>query len=240
MRGRPRRPLVTGLIVTVLVLIGAGFALRLHRARAPTRWSGAAATPTRRPSATTQRFGDDAVIVLVRGDLRQARADRRPGASHRAGGLHLAARARRRDPARRRSGPCAQLRANPRPVKVVYGPGTFINESVGQIADAVHAQLQREAPQAQRPRRRLQARARRRATRSRRRPRQLGKQAELAGLHAVRSATPLQLGLQLRADRHPAVNDPNFVSKLVFEATQARGDAEGALRLPVPDATTRR
>ena len=38
-------------------------------------------------------------------------------------------------------GPCAQL-ARSKPVKVVFGPGTFLNEAVGQIQDEFSARVQ--------------------------------------------------------------------------------------------------
>ena len=45
--------------------------------------------------------------------------------------------------------PCAAL-ARTKPVKVVYGPGTFVNSAVGEIQDQLQLRSQQTAAQAQR------------------------------------------------------------------------------------------
>src|SRR3954453_14321891 len=137
MRAAARRPLVTGLIVVALTLVGAAFALRLHPSARTDTLVGRGRHASRATTELHSRFGDDPVIVLVRGDLRRTVltddlerlvglegciSGRVPAGVTPRGGMN---------------GPCARLgRLNPKPVKVVYGPGTFINESAGQIADA--------------------------------------------------------------------------------------------------------
>ena len=227
MRAAARRPLVTGLIVTVLVLISAGFALRLQPSARTDTLVGRSSDAYRATTSLHPRFGDDPVIVLVRGDLRRTvltdDLERVAGAR----GLHLRAACRAGvTPRGGKNGPCAQLaRLNPRPVKVVYGPGTFINESVApdrrrRSTRTKNAKSRRRSEAAQAAR---QARAPRRAT----------PQARAGAVRASRplsssttssSATLLRLGLQLQAQRGiPRINDPNFVSQLVFD--NARGPA---------------
>ncbi|HSD76195.1 MAG TPA: hypothetical protein VLA98_02275, partial [Solirubrobacteraceae bacterium] len=144
-----RRPVAVGAAVGVLAVVAAALALRLQ----PTTATG---TLFERGSATWRatedlhrRFGDDAVYVLVREPvpdlvltsdlgrvlgLEGCLSGNRPAGGLPAGGLHS---------------PCGRL-AESRPVQVVFGPGTFINEAVGQIQDELRAQTQQRSDQARR------------------------------------------------------------------------------------------
>jgi hypothetical protein len=132
MRAAARRPLVTGLIVVALTLIGAAFALRLHPSARTDTLVGKSSASYKATTELHNRFGDDPVIVLVRGDLRRTvltdDLERIIGLEGCISG-HVPAGV---TPRGGKDGPCAKLAAiSPRPVKVVYGPGTFINESAG-------------------------------------------------------------------------------------------------------------
>src|SRR3954453_19444181 len=71
MRAAARRPLVTGLIVVALTLLGAAFALRLHpRARTDTL-VGKSSASYQAPSALRNRVGDGPVRGRGRGRLRR-------------------------------------------------------------------------------------------------------------------------------------------------------------------------
>ena len=121
---------------------------RARRSRSGCTPSAATSTLAGRSSDTYQateryreRFGDHAIVVLVRGPLAAARADREPRPAARARGLPVGQQAAPTRPRRGGArGPCAEL-ARTKPVQVVYGPGTFINSAVGEIQD----QLQRAA-----------------------------------------------------------------------------------------------
>ena len=129
-----RRPLVVAATVVLLALAGAALALRLET-RADTETLVGTSTPGYAATERLhERFGDDAVYVVVREpvanvvltqDLAQV--------------LGLEGCLSGNVPAGRRprggvDGPCARL-ARTKPVKVVFGPGTFLNEAVGQISD---------------------------------------------------------------------------------------------------------
>ena len=135
-------------------------------------------------------------------------------------------------------GPCGQL-ARAGTVKVVLGPGTFINEAANQIDDAARradaAGAEAQARQAAEGRRSRRARSRLLAER-REPPRPTGEQDHdraLPGGARERGAAvrPHSAGR--------AITDPNFVSALVFDSDEARGDSQAALRLPVPLAQRR-
>ena len=112
------------------------------RARRPTRSSGTRSDAYQATERYRERFGDHAIVVLVRGDAAAARADRQPRPAARARGLPVGQQARR--PAAP-GGAGLAVRGSSRatkPVQVVYGPGTFINSAVGEIHDQLAAQLQ--------------------------------------------------------------------------------------------------
>jgi hypothetical protein len=167
-----------------------------------------------------QSFGDDAVIVLVRGPLTKLvltqDIERVLGLEGCLSG-NLPANVTPRGGA---NGPCAQL-AKTKPVQVVYGPGTFINEAVRQISDQFTAQVQQSSQQAKRASDAAYKLARNQG-RSVAEARKLAKQAEqLVNLQFTRTA--LQLGLRYGLTGVPQLNDPSFVSKLVFDATKPTG-----------------
>src|SRR4051794_18596448 len=135
MRAAARRPLAVGLIVAALALVGAAFALRLHPSAGTDTLVGRSSDSYRATSELHARFGDDPVIVLVRGDVRRTVLTDDLG---RVIGLEGCISGRVPagvTPRGGKNGPCARLgRLNPRPIKVVYGPGAVINESAGEVA----------------------------------------------------------------------------------------------------------
>jgi hydrophobe/amphiphile efflux-3 (HAE3) family protein len=215
-----RRPLRVGVAVGLLAVAAAALALRLE----PTTSTG---TLVQRGSTTWQatndlheRFGQDAVYVLVRErvpdlvltsdlgrvlGLEGCLSGNRPPGQVPPGGLR---------------GPCGRL-AETRPVQVVFGPGTFINEAVGQIQDQLRAQTQQRSEQARRA-----ANAARKIAlaqgRSRKEAGKLAKDAEsLVYAQAVRDA--FQMATRYGLSGVPRIDDPQFVSRIVFADTGAPG-----------------
>ncbi len=117
-------------------------------------------------------------------------------------------------------GPCARLAAT-KPVKVVFGPGTFLNEAVGEISDQLQAASTQQKAQSQkagdaayqlalaRGRTKAQARA-------------LGQQAAQL-VTAKFTAQVVGLALRYGLTSAPSLNDPRFVAKLVFDDTRPAG-----------------
>jgi uncharacterized protein len=218
MRAAAGRPLAAGLIVAALALVGAGFALRLHPSAATDTLVGRSSDAYRATTELHARFGDDAVIVLVRGDLRRTvlteDLERVIGLEGCISG-RVPAKVTPRGGA---NGPCARLaRLNPRPVKVVYGPGTFINESAGQIADAFTKTKNEKSVQANQAAAAAYKVARSRGYSVKRSKRFAQEASSLVYNEFVRDA--LRLGLQYKLAGIPRIDDPNFVSTLVFENT---------------------
>jgi hydrophobe/amphiphile efflux-3 (HAE3) family protein len=215
-----RRPLAVGLVVTGLALGGAALALRLEPNAATDTLVGRSSASFQATERYHQRFGDDAVIILVRGELAKLvltqDIERLLGLEGCISG-NLPAGVTPRGGA---NGPCGQL-ARLKPVKVVFGPGTFINEAATQISDEFNREKTQKAQEAQRA-----ADAARRLARSRGMSRQ--QQARLASEAASLVYTEfvrdiVRLGLRYGLSQAPQLNDPAFVSTLVFDATKRAG-----------------
>ena len=114
---------------------------------------------------------------------------------------------------------CAAL-AREKPVRVVYGPGTFINSSVEEITKQLQGQTRARAAQADR----ANEAARRLALAqgaSEAEAKRLGGQAEkLVYAEFARELLALNAKYGLNLQGAPRVNDPNFVYQLVFDPTR--------------------
>jgi hydrophobe/amphiphile efflux-3 (HAE3) family protein len=215
-----RRPLAVGLLVTVLALAGAALALRLSPTTATKTLVGTSSASWQATERDHELFGEDAVYVLVSGavskvvlttDLNQliglegCLGGNVPKGSTPPGGW---------------DGPCGRL-GKAKPSKVVFGPGTFINESVRQISDQFTAQTQAitdEAKKAYNAAYKL-ARAKHYSVA---RAKQVATQAQqVAQYQALTQAA--QIAIKYGLLKAPEVNDPGFVSQLVFQGGKAAG-----------------
>ena len=215
-----RRPALVLALTVVLALAGLACATQLKPdagidTLVGTDGESYAATATYR-----ERFGDDPIIVLVRGSLNKLLLsqdlERVLGLEGCMAG-NLPAGAAPRGGA---NGPCAQL-ARTKPVKVVFGPGTFVNEAVRQLGSGFARRLAENAEQAT-----AAARTARRAARRQ------GLSAAAAQRAADRARAEVEQAFQsevvelavrygLRAI--PRLDDPNFVSTLVFDPAKPAG-----------------
>jgi hypothetical protein len=230
-----RRPLAVGLLVTVLALAGAALALRL----APTTASDTLVGRSSESWKATQRehdlFGEDAVYVLVRGTVSKlvltSDLERLIALEGCLGGNPPA---KAKIPGGR-DGPCGRLAAT-KPAKVVFGPGTFINESVRQIGDQYDTQLKKIQGDAQRQydaayqlaiaKKYSKARARKVAQQVK----------DLALTQSLKDA--IQLALKYGILKAPQVNDPGFVSQLVFAAGKKAGTPKARFAYLFPNASS--
>jgi predicted RND superfamily exporter protein len=120
--------------------------------------------------------------------------------------------------------------ARRKPVQVVYGPGTFINDAAGRILDQLgldQATVKREADRA--ARRAIQAA----------RAQGLGRRAQLGAAQQARTlaTTTLMQRVQLRTGLQsvPALNNPRFVLQLVFEPRLGAEEPKPRFAYAFPD-----
>jgi hydrophobe/amphiphile efflux-3 (HAE3) family protein len=152
----------------------------------------------------TQRFkrlfGDDAVVVLVKGDLRKLVLTKNLDVL-----LNLEACLSGQGPqgGRPLPGVCTEI-SGLGATRVVYGPATFLNQAVVGIQQLLAGQLQ--AVQAQ-------AKAAEKAG---------GKAAGQAVLQQFQGSL-LRLGARYGIDRLPSLQDPLFVSQVVFDIRRPVG-----------------
>src|SRR4051794_14096945 len=220
MAAAARRPLAVGGAVALLALVAAVLALRLE----PTAATG---TLVQRGSDTWQatedlhrRFGDDAVYVLVREPVTSLVLTDDLGRVLGLEGCLSGNRPRGQAPAGGARSPCGRLAAT-QPVQVVFGPGTFVNEAVGEIQDQLRSQTAQRSEQATRARRAARTLALRQG-RSRREADRLGREAEqLVYAQAISEVFRLAARYGLRS--LPRIDDPSFVAQIVFADTGPPG-----------------
>ncbi|MCW2989572.1 MAG: superfamily protein-like exporter [Solirubrobacterales bacterium] len=231
--GAARRPLVVLAATALLVVAGALFALRLEPSAATDTLVGSGTPEYRATQEFHQKFGDDAVYVLVQGPLSKlvltSDLERLVALEGCIGGNVPKGVA----PLGGAHSPCAAL-ARTKPVKVVFGPGTFINESVAQISDEFSAQTKA----AQADTRRVQIAARKLALArgmSRAQANKLGNQA--AQLRQTQFFTEIaQLAIKYGLKAPPTLQDTTFVSQLVFGKKAGCPKAKFAYLFPTCDA----
>jgi hydrophobe/amphiphile efflux-3 (HAE3) family protein len=214
------RPVPVILVTVALTVLGGLLALRLEPSTQADTLVGKGAGSFEASQRYYERFGDDAVYVLVEGDLTKlvltSDLARLLGLEGCISG-NVPANV---EPRGGRSGPCAKL-GRAKPVKVVFGPGTFINESVRQLTGEFVRQNQASSDRADRAAKAAEQLARKRG-RSRDEAKRLGEQArQLVNAEFTRNV--LQLALRYGLTGEPRLDDPNFVSRLVFDAAKPAG-----------------
>ena len=213
MRGVTRRPLLVLALTAVLALGGAALALRLEPSAATSTLVDPGSESYRANERFKQDFGDDAVLVMVQGELSRTVLTEDLSRVLALEGC-LSGNAPERG-LKELPAVCRELAAL-KPAKAVYGPGTFINTAAVQIADQFTARQRASGAQADRA-----ARAARRLSARRGDPPAEQRRLAAAARQAVEAQfiqQVLQLGLRYGLTDIPRINDPNFVSTLVFDS----------------------
>lgn len=214
-----RRPLVVGGTVLALALAGGLLALKL-RPTADTKTLVGASTPG---YAATERlhdrFGSDAVYVFVREPVRNLVLTDDLG---KAAGLErcLAGGSSGAQAPGGADGPCSTM-ARKRWAKVVFGPGTFITEAATQLAGQLRLIVGESRSRAQ-----AAGRAAYREAIARGESPQAAEAARQQALdQAGRELAALLVPLALRygLTSVPRVDDPQFISRLVFDSSRPAG-----------------
>ncbi|HZL48604.1 MAG TPA: MMPL family transporter, partial [Solirubrobacteraceae bacterium] len=216
-----RRPVLVVALAAVLGMGGAVLALGLRPTAATDTFVSSSSPEYRATQKFYANFGEEPIEVLVKGDLQQlvlsSDVDRLVGLEGcLSGNVPTAGLAKEGGV----DGPCGQL-ARARTVKVVFGPGTFINEAAEQIDE----QLTVQTKQAEAAAKQAEAVVRKAALargESAEAAAKLGAQASsitLARFKEGLATLALQYGLTAR----PSLDDPSFVSTLVFDSSKPAG-----------------
>ena len=218
-RASARRPARVLAIVAVLAVAGGVLALRLEPSAATDTLVNRGADSFQATERYRERFGDHSVIVLARGELPNLVLTSNLGRLIGLEGCLSGNKPPDEEAPGGRGSPCDRL-AETRPVQVVYGPGTFINAAAGEIRDQIQVQTQAKAAEAERA-----ARAARRVARAQGKPpaeqRRLGRSArQLVYAQFVRDLLQINLRYGLGLTGLPSVDDPEFVSALVFDPSR--------------------
>ena len=229
-------PRLTLALAAVLGLGSVALALGLSPSAATSTFVSSSSPQYKATQRYYQSFGEEPVEVVVKGNLQQlllsSDIDRLVGLE---GCLSGNVPASALGVEGGRTGPCGQL-AGLKTVKVVLGPGTFVNEAAEQIDEQLSTQTKQAEVQA-REAQRVVRKAALAHGRSAAEAQALGKQASsitMARFQEGVATLALQYGLTSR----PSLDDPGFVSTLVFDSSKPVGTPKQrfAYLFPSPEA----
>ena len=213
-----RRPLLVLAVTALLALAGAALALRLEPSAATDTLVDRGSESFEATERFERDFGDEAVLVLVRGELSRTVLTSDLNRLLRLEGCLSGNVPDTKEGLGRLPPVCREIAALG-PAKVVYGPATFVNTAAGQIQDEFAKRQRAAGAQA-----RQAAEAARRLSRSRGDPRSEQERLARAAADAVQAQfvnEAFRLALRYGLTGIPRINDPNFVSTLVFDSSSA-------------------
>src|SRR3954468_24656089 len=142
-----RRPLLTIAVVALLSFAGALAAiLGLHSSTSTDTLVDKSSSSYDATNEYRDVFGGDPVVIMAKGDLRHTVETSDLGRLLQLEGC-LAGNVPKQG--LKELPPVCTTLANEHPVKVVYGPGTFVNTAAGEILDGLNARKAAKAKEAQ-------------------------------------------------------------------------------------------
>jgi hypothetical protein len=217
-----RRPRLVIALAIALGLAGAGLALaRLHPTAATSTFVSSSSAQYRATQRFYRGFGEEPIAVLVKGDLQQlmlsSDVERLVGLE---GCLSGNVPAQALPAEGGVNGPCGAL-ARAHTVKVVFGPGTFVNEAATQLDEQLTAQT-RQAEAQSRQAERVVIRAALARGLSQASARALGAQAKKLEYGSFEKSL-VTLALKYGLTSRPSVENPEFVTSVVFDSSKPAG-----------------
>ncbi len=231
-----RRPVPVLLGALLLTLVAGAAALGLQPSSATDTLVSPSSATYRATERFYRSFGTESVVVMVRGPLSSwlfsSDLDRELGMEGcLAGTLNGAVLADHGGP----NGPCGVL-ARTQPAKVVFGPGTFINESAVQIGDQFTSEVAAAQNQANRASAIVQRAALARGLGSATAAR-LGAEASQIILNQFEQQL-VQTGVRYGLSAVPSIDDPTFVSRLVCTSSASTCTPKQRFAYLFPNADT--
>jgi uncharacterized protein len=215
-----RAPLVLAL-AAVLGIGGALLALQLQPSAATSSFVSSSSSSYKDTQTFYRQFGEEPIEVLVHGDLQQLVLG---SDLERMLGLEgcLSGRVPRAALANEGGvdGPCGRL-AKLGTVKVVFGPGTFLNEAAEQIEQKL-AGLNKSAAESGAQAEKTIERAARARGLSEAEVHQLGKEARQVTAAGYRSKL-VSLALSYGLTSQPSLQNKEFISDVVFDSSKGAG-----------------
>jgi uncharacterized protein len=208
-----RRPLLVLALTGLLALGGAALALRLEPSAATDTLVDRGSDSFQATERFKEDFGDEAVLVLVRGPLVNTVLTEDLGRMLSLEGC-LSGNVPDTEQGLGKLPPVCRDIAELKPAKVVFGPATFINTSVNEIVGEYTRRAranQRQAQEAAEAARRLSARRGDPPSEQRRLAR-----AAFDAVTAQFVQQTIALGLRYGITGVPRIDDPQFVARLVF------------------------
>jgi hydrophobe/amphiphile efflux-3 (HAE3) family protein len=208
-------------IAVVLGLGAAGLALRLKPTAATNTFVSSSSPEYQATQRFYRSFGEEPIAVLVKGNLQQlvlsSDLERLLGLEGcLSGNVPAAAFASEGGV----NGPCAKL-ARAKTVKVVFGPGTFLNEAAEQIGKQLASESRAAEAEAKQAEASFYRAALARGVPSSQ-ARAIGRQASKVSLAGFKSSLVTQ-ALEYGLTAVPSIEDANFVSNVVFDSTKVAG-----------------
>jgi predicted RND superfamily exporter protein len=216
-----RRPRLIVAAAVVLGLAGAGLALRLKPTAATSTFVSSSSSEYKSTQRFYENFGEEPVEVLVKGNLQKLvlseDLDRLVGLEGcLSGNVPTSALAGEGGV----NGPCGKL-AQGHPVKVVFGPGTFVNEAADQIDEQLASQSKQAETQAKQAESVVRQAALRRGL-SAEEAKTLGAQARKITMARFQEGL-VTLALQFGLTSKPSLDNHDFVTALVFDSSKRAG-----------------
>jgi hydrophobe/amphiphile efflux-3 (HAE3) family protein len=208
-----RRPLPVLAVTALLALGGAALALRLEPSAATETLVDRGSESFEATERFKRDFGDEAVLVLVRGELARTVLTPDLGRLIRLEGCLSGNVPDTKEGLGKLPPVCREI-AERKPAKVVFGPGTFVNTAVNRIGDEFDRRQEANQRQA-----RAAATAARKLSKRRGDPPAEQERLARTAFSAVTAQFTqeiFQIALRFGITGIPRIDDPDFVSRLVF------------------------
>jgi predicted RND superfamily exporter protein len=213
-------PVATIAVVVALALAGLGLALQLEPSASTDSLVSQSSEAAQATKRFHKQFGDESIVVLVKGSLERTVLTKDLGSLLGLEGClsgNVPPGAQGQAALAKLPRPCHELAAK-KPVKVVYGPGTFVHTAAEQITSGYLAKQQKALSDAKAAGQAAVKLAKAQGY-SRAKQLQFGQDAEKL-VYGKFQGELVQLGLRYGLTRLPRIDDPQFVSQLVFDGTR--------------------
>jgi hydrophobe/amphiphile efflux-3 (HAE3) family protein len=248
-RAAGRRPALTIGIVLALALAGGVLALGLKPSAGTDTFVSRSSASFQATANDQRNFGDDAVIVLIREPLTDlvgtpdlttvtqleaclagqypVRDPKLQAFTPAAAGTHSAAGGP--------GSPCGKLMASDA-VKVVYGPGTFLNRAVAAVNTQIQGLLTSARQSVTTAQRSAYALALRRGLGRRRARSEASAAGQFEEQQQLQTLAHLYLNSGITGT--PSIDDPQFISQIVFDQTRGVGQPKARFSYLFPTANS--